>query len=155
MPEQGVCRELVDLYFRYIHVTFHNLFHRPSFEVQVRGGSIHTYTLLFSADDTSIALARARLERSFGVVSRLQRFWPALRASSSRLAAFHAACLAGRRTSSTSTGNSSTRKEGGGDNGGGGGGGGGGGEGTFRLDWWMLRFLVDFAKPVDDGWERD
>jgi hypothetical protein len=62
----------------------------------VVASTVHTYTLLFSADNTSIALARARarLERSFGVVSRLQRFWPALRASSSRLAAFHAACLA-------------------------------------------------------------
>jgi Fungal specific transcription factor domain. len=32
--------ELVGLYFRYIHITFHNLFHRPSFEAAVRNESI-------------------------------------------------------------------------------------------------------------------
>ncbi|KAL1864280.1 hypothetical protein VTK73DRAFT_5990 [Phialemonium thermophilum] len=40
MPDKELCRELVDLYFRYIHITFHNLFHRPSFEAAVEEGSI-------------------------------------------------------------------------------------------------------------------
>ncbi|KAG7294000.1 hypothetical protein NEMBOFW57_004061 [Staphylotrichum longicolle] len=40
MVDRDLCNELVDLYFSYIHVTFHNLFHRPSFEAAVENGSI-------------------------------------------------------------------------------------------------------------------
>jgi hypothetical protein len=40
MPGRDLCNELVDLYFRYIHVAFHNLFHRPSFEAGVRYGTM-------------------------------------------------------------------------------------------------------------------
>ena len=40
VPDSELCTELVDLYFRYIHVTFHNLFHRPSFETAVRDGTV-------------------------------------------------------------------------------------------------------------------
>ncbi|KAK4096669.1 hypothetical protein N658DRAFT_480261 [Parathielavia hyrcaniae] len=93
----------------------------------VVASSVHTYTLLFSSDEADMARARGRLERSFGVVSRLREYWPSLEASFSRLAAVHAACLgphAAARVSMSS-------------------------EGAFRLDRWMVRFLVDFAKPVD------
>jgi len=40
MLDRDLCNELVDLYFSHIHVTFHNLFHRPSFEAAVEDGSI-------------------------------------------------------------------------------------------------------------------
>lgn len=100
----------------------------------VIASTVHLYTLLFSAADAEIARARARLEHNFEIVSRLQRFWPSLHASFSRLGAFHKACLDTK----------------GGPGGGGDGVGGGGGVGTFRLDRWMLRFLLDFAKPVDE-----
>ena len=89
----------------------------------VIASTVHLYTLLFSADDAEIALAKARLEHNFRIISRLQKYWPSLHASFSRLDAFHKACLNENK-----------------------------GGGTFRLDRWMLRFLLDFAKPVA---ERD
>ncbi|KAK4119736.1 hypothetical protein N657DRAFT_674704 [Parathielavia appendiculata] len=106
----------------------------------VVASSVHTYSLLFSTDEAEIARARARLERSFGVVSRLRIYWPSLAASFSRLAAVHAACLGPAALPNGS---------GGGSRGSGDSGDGGDGKGAFRLDRWMVRFLVDFAKPVD------
>ena len=38
--EQDLCKQLVELYFCYIHVAFHNLFHQPSFEAGVADGTI-------------------------------------------------------------------------------------------------------------------
>lgn len=90
--------------------------------VLVIASTVHLHTLLFSADDAEIALAKARLEHNFQIISRLQKYWPSLHASFSRLSAFHKACLDERD------------------------------DGTFRLDSWMLRFLLDFAKAVA---ERD
>jgi hypothetical protein len=40
VPDPDLISELVDLYFRYIHVAFSNIFHRPSFEASVKDGSI-------------------------------------------------------------------------------------------------------------------
>jgi hypothetical protein len=91
----------------------------------VIASTVHLHTLLFGTDDAEIARARARLEHNFQIISRLQRYWPSLQASFSRLRAFHAAC------------SMDVDKH----------------EGTadvaFRLDRWMLKFLLDFAKPVD------
>jgi hypothetical protein len=96
---------------------------------------VHIYTLLFGTDDAEIALARARLEHNFRIISRLQGYWPSLQASLSRLAAFHAACLGRGRGGRSGSGS-------------------GGGDAMFRLDRWMLRFLLDFARPVNVS-ERD
>jgi hypothetical protein len=88
MPEQGVCRELVDLYFRYIHVIFHNLFHRPSFEVQVRGGSIPK-VLLFGV----FALAaRFSSHPSFANIDPKERGRPYAK-ECERLLDLHKTCL--------------------------------------------------------------
>ncbi|CAK7200767.1 hypothetical protein SEUCBS139899_003466 [Sporothrix eucalyptigena] len=38
--DRDLSDELVDLYFRYIHVAYHNLFHRPSFAAAVQRGTI-------------------------------------------------------------------------------------------------------------------
>ncbi|ERS98773.1 hypothetical protein HMPREF1624_03963 [Sporothrix schenckii ATCC 58251] len=38
--DAGLSAELVDLYFRYIHVASHNVFHRPSFTAAVQNGTI-------------------------------------------------------------------------------------------------------------------
>ena len=46
MPSLVLCEELVNLYFRYIHDTFHSLFHRPSLIEDVRSGSIPQVLLL-------------------------------------------------------------------------------------------------------------
>jgi hypothetical protein len=40
MPDQQLCEELVDLYFRYIHDSFHSLFHRPSLMEDVARGTL-------------------------------------------------------------------------------------------------------------------
>lgn len=38
LPEQPLCRDLVQLYFDYVHDKFHSLFHRPSLvEDMLRG----------------------------------------------------------------------------------------------------------------------
>ncbi|KAK4042813.1 hypothetical protein C8A01DRAFT_44171 [Parachaetomium inaequale] len=99
----------------------------------VVASTVHLHALLFSADDAEIALAKARLEHNFGIITRLQTYWPSLHASFSRLAAFHRACLDDKSNNDNLNDDA-------------------GGGGTFRLDRWMLRFLLDFAKPVG---ERD
>lgn len=38
--DEALSCELVSLYFRYVHVAFHNIFHQPSFEKDVRDGTI-------------------------------------------------------------------------------------------------------------------
>lgn len=40
LPDSALAEELVDLYFRYIHVAFHCLFHRPTLRAAVRDGSV-------------------------------------------------------------------------------------------------------------------
>ncbi|KAM0327931.1 hypothetical protein ACHAQA_005330 [Verticillium albo-atrum] len=40
VPDAALCEELVDLYFRYAHIAFHNLFHRPTFTARVQDSSI-------------------------------------------------------------------------------------------------------------------
>ncbi|KAL0941976.1 ZnF3 [Colletotrichum truncatum] len=40
VPEAALCEELVELYFRYAHIAFHNLFHRPTFIARVKDSSI-------------------------------------------------------------------------------------------------------------------
>ncbi|KAM5386651.1 hypothetical protein ACJZ2D_000614 [Fusarium nematophilum] len=40
IPDAALSEELVDLYFRYAHIAFHNLFHRQTFIARVRDSSI-------------------------------------------------------------------------------------------------------------------
>ncbi|KAH6688325.1 hypothetical protein F5X68DRAFT_268366 [Plectosphaerella plurivora] len=40
VPDAALCEELVELYFRYAHVAFHNIFHRTTFIASVRDSSI-------------------------------------------------------------------------------------------------------------------
>jgi hypothetical protein len=88
MPEQEACNEIVDLYFHYIHVTFHNLFHRPSFEVQVRDGSIPK-VLLFGV----FALAaRFSSHPSFANIDPKERGLPYAK-ECERLLDLHKTCL--------------------------------------------------------------
>ena len=46
LPARPLCVELVDLYFRYIHDTFHSIFHRPSLMDEVEAGTIPKVLLL-------------------------------------------------------------------------------------------------------------
>lgn len=54
--------------------------------------TIYIHTLVFSARDDEIAVARMRLERNFRTLMHLQSFWVKLDVSLSRLRAFHNAC---------------------------------------------------------------
>ena len=40
LPPQSLCEELVDLYFRFIHDTFHSLFHYPTMMEDVSQGTV-------------------------------------------------------------------------------------------------------------------
>jgi hypothetical protein len=40
LPPQSLCEEVVDLYFRFIHDTFHSLFHRPTMMQDVSQGTV-------------------------------------------------------------------------------------------------------------------
>lgn len=40
LPPQSLCEELVDLYFRFIHDTFHSLFHHPTMVEDVSQGTV-------------------------------------------------------------------------------------------------------------------
>lgn len=88
MPDAALCKELVDLYFRYIHVTFHNLFHRPSFEAVVEDGSIPKI-LLFGI--FSLA-ARFSSNRYFGEICPHERGRPYAK-EAERLLDLHKTCL--------------------------------------------------------------
>lgn len=40
IPDATLCQELVELYFRFVHIAFHNLFHRQTFLARVKEASI-------------------------------------------------------------------------------------------------------------------
>jgi hypothetical protein len=40
LPPQSLCEELVGLYFRFIHDTFHSLFHYPTMMEDVSQGTV-------------------------------------------------------------------------------------------------------------------
>lgn len=46
LPPMSLCRELIDLYFRHVHVSFHVLFHKPSFIAAFNDGSLSKVLLL-------------------------------------------------------------------------------------------------------------
>ncbi|KAK6385589.1 hypothetical protein LTS17_001158 [Exophiala oligosperma] len=54
--------------------------------------TVYIHTLVFSAHEDEISIARRRLARNFEILMRLQSFWVKLDVSLSRLQAFHNAC---------------------------------------------------------------
>ncbi|KIW82025.1 hypothetical protein Z517_05052 [Fonsecaea pedrosoi CBS 271.37] len=46
LPPPDLCEELINLYFRYVHVSFHVLFHKPSFLAAFKNGSLPRILLL-------------------------------------------------------------------------------------------------------------
>jgi hypothetical protein len=87
--------------------------------VIVVASTIQLFILLFSTSEIDTTLARKRLESNFGILTKLQQYWPTLDVSFNRFREFHDACL---------------RQE---DR-----------ESNFRMDRWMLQFLFEFARPV-------
>ncbi len=88
LPDSELCDELIDLYFRYIHVTFHNLFHRPSFETAVRDGTIPKI-LVFAIFSLS---ARFSSHPSFADIDLQERGRPYAK-EAERLLDLHKTCL--------------------------------------------------------------
>jgi hypothetical protein len=65
----------------------------------VVSSSVHLHTLLFAVDEQLIGEAKQLLKQNFEMMIRLQKYWPALELSLSRLRAFLDAC---RRNMGTS-----------------------------------------------------
>lgn len=58
----------------------------------VIASSVLLHTILFEADDNLITEARCMLEHNFMMLQQMQKYWPCLEFSTSRLNAFHRAC---------------------------------------------------------------
>lgn len=82
--------------------------------------TVQLHILLFSNDTNEIQDARQLLERNFEFLTILRTYWSCLDASFSRFDAFHRACL--RRQDDS----------------------------HFQMDRWMLKFMLEFAEPVND-----
>ena len=76
------------------------------------------HALLFSSDAAEVRNARILLERNFELLTLLRTYWSCIDASFSRFDAFHSACLRCQDDS------------------------------QFRMDQWMLKFMLEFATPV-------
>ena len=82
--------------------------------------TIQLHVLLFSEDDGEIRNARRVLERNFELLMHLKMYWPCIDLSFSRFEAFHRACLRSQDDS------------------------------QFRMDQWMLKFMLEFAAPLTE-----
>lgn len=67
--------------------------------VLVIASTVQLHILLFSSDDEQCRAARARLERNFEILTKLQTFWPTLDVCFTRLREFHKACQKSRESS--------------------------------------------------------
>ncbi|ATY66663.1 Fungal specific transcription factor [Cordyceps militaris] len=80
--------------------------------------TVQLHILLFGEKDAETQNARRLLERNFALLTRLEVYWPCLDISFARLEAFHEACARFQDGS------------------------------QFRMDQWMLTFLLEFATAV-------
>ena len=78
------------------------------------------HILLFGSDTAEIQNAHQLLERNFELLTLLRTYWPCVDASFSRFDAFHSACLRCQDDS------------------------------HFQMDQWMLKFMLQFAAPVNE-----
>lgn len=83
------------------------------------------HILLFGDDESEQQSARRLLERNFEFLTTLSTYWPCLDISFSRFEAFHNACMRCRDDS------------------------------HFRMDQWMLKFMLEFAEPVNERWYEE
>lgn len=82
--------------------------------------TIQLHILLFSENAVDTQHARGLLERNFEILTQLKIYWPCTDISFSRFESFHRACLRCQDDS------------------------------HFRMDQWMLKFLLEFATPLTD-----
>lgn len=94
----------------------------------VVSSTVQLHILLFSDNDSEIDAARHRLERNFVILCSLQNLWRTIDHSFGRFREFHEACVRAK----ANLRNPSS---------------------TFRLDRWMIGFLMEFSKPVQQRTE--
>lgn len=82
--------------------------------------TVQLHIFLFSGDEAEIQNARRLLERNFQFLTRLKLYWPCIDISFSRFEAFHQACSRSQDDS------------------------------QFRMDRWMLKFMLEFATPLTE-----
>ncbi|KAL3452734.1 hypothetical protein BJX65DRAFT_302643 [Aspergillus insuetus] len=82
------------------------------------------HIFLFGTNESDRQDARRLLEQNFEFLTTLSMYWPCLDVSFVRFEAFHKACLSCHDDS------------------------------QFRMDKWMLKFLLEFAEPVSERWEK-
>lgn len=88
--------------------------------------TVQLHIFLFSESEIDTDHARQLLEKNFQLLTRLQTYWPCIDISFARFRAFHEACSRSQDDS------------------------------HFRMDHWMLKFLLEFATAIperrgDDG----
>lgn len=96
----------------------------------VISSTVQLYILLFSDDGVDCHAARRRLEKNFMILCNLQNLWRTVDHSFGRFIEFHTACMRSKETLEDPSR-------------------------TFKLDKWMLRFLMEFSKPVEKRGEND
>lgn len=67
--------------------------------VLVIASTVQLHILLFSSEDEQCRAARARLERNFEILTKLQAFWPTLDVCFARFVEFHKACQRSKESS--------------------------------------------------------
>jgi hypothetical protein len=82
--------------------------------------TVHLFTLLFSEDPGEISRARDLLGRNFSILTSLRVYWSTVDISFARFETFHRACIQLQD------------------------------DDQFRLDQWMLTFMLGFATPISD-----
>ena len=87
--------------------------------------TIQLHILLFTGNQVDMQDAHRLLERNFEYLTRLRVYWPCIDISLSRFEAFHQACLRSQDDS------------------------------QFRMDQWMLKFMLEFAAPLAKRWDDE
>lgn len=96
----------------------------------VISSTVQLHILLFSDDEDQVDAARRRLERNFLILCGLQNLWRTIDHSFGRFREFHEACMRAKANFEDP-------------------------RSTFRLDRWMLRFLMEFSKPIEQRVETE
>ena len=90
----------------------------------VISSTVQLHILLFTDDENESYSARQRLEKNFVILSKLQKLWRTVDHSFARFQEFHGACMR------TKADLEDPRT-------------------TFRMDKWMIQFLMEYSKPLE------
>jgi len=90
---------LCDILYRAYETPRCEVYYTMVGHVLVIASTVQLHILLFSSDDEQCRAARARLERNFAILTKLQTFWPTLDVCFRRFREFHKACEMSRESS--------------------------------------------------------